>query len=224
MFQPRSGWEALASPDTCMTALTVAAIGLWGPGFVHWSPLATAMEAAPALAGMSEQDATRQLDKLFAGAAVLASDRFFQLAPDFLAIAHAINGDGYDPSTWSASSAADAAWALFEARALEALVFGHAHAAPLGTDVDALLRESFAHDGAPGGAFSPGPAGPPDDGPNDEDARAARDGAVSKREDVDREIAARWGRLKAQVARVLGEPPRTVAALVVSDEPGRAAL
>lgn len=83
--------------------------------------------------------------RLMAATAVVVSDRFFVNLPDFLDLANALNGAGFDPTVFDPVSIDEAAWAFTEALLLRSFLDAPVPAASV--DVRAYLAAQLEEEG-----------------------------------------------------------------------------
>ena len=112
--------RAFNSPESYGTTMAVALMGAYTAGALEWTPEAI-REAIADDHGVRLGE--EQFGRLMAAIVILTSDRLYHDLPDFLTLANALNGEGYDPDMFDPVDVLDGAWAVAEATLLDRLVF-----------------------------------------------------------------------------------------------------
>ncbi len=118
----RSLEKAWQDPDNLSSTLLVLYLDLFAGdeadqdeednNCLHWDPATIVAEVHDATGCELQSPLT---DRLFAGIALLGTDRFFRHLPSFNELCLVLAGDSHDPRHWEPASAADCAWGLTEA-------------------------------------------------------------------------------------------------------------
>lgn len=105
---------ALRDPASFGTTLLMAVAGSYGVDNIGrgWLPETLLAEIKD---DFHVELSSSAASKLIAAATILTSDRFFKNLPDFVDLANAINGAGFDPTSFDPVSAEEACWAITEA-------------------------------------------------------------------------------------------------------------
>lgn len=137
--------RALADPESFGTTLLLAVAASYGmePFAEEWEPEVLAAQLREDY-GVSIPASS--FSRLMAAAAVLTSDRFFGNLPDFIDLANALNGSGFDPRVFDPVSADEAAWAITEAVFIESFLEGGSTPEP-SPDVVAYLGKVLDAEG-----------------------------------------------------------------------------
>jgi hypothetical protein len=107
--------KLLQSRDTYATPLVVILMDTYGPESLQWDAETIRMELQ---SDFNLQLARGILDRLMAGIAILTSDRFFKLTPDFIMLCNVLSGSTFDPTTFDPADAEECAWGISEAMLL----------------------------------------------------------------------------------------------------------